>query len=182
LASDITSIAWRRQAMYACAYDIGLVRISLVDGSVEIAQISCEAVTDYRGSILLQEEWNALYEYRTYESLLAGEFAATHDGGGGISSMASNGDILYSAWHSAGTVERVDLGTGRILTPLTLQGYDGWLLGMDVTDDGQLAVSGDTWGDTIRIYDAETGSKVRELRLADGSFRPLAPLHANEGP
>jgi len=34
---------------------------------------------------------------------------------------------------------------------------------MAVTEDGELVISGDTWGDTVRIFDASTGAKLREL-------------------
>ena len=45
-----------------------------------------------------------------------------------------------------------------------MQDYEGWILGMAVTDGGHLVIRGDTWGDTIRTFDAASGAKQRELR------------------
>lgn len=49
------------------------------------------------------------------------------------------------------------------MAPITLEDYNGWILGMAVTKNGELVISGDTWGDTIRVFDLATGAKLREL-------------------
>jgi len=49
------------------------------------------------------------------------------------------------------------------LAPITLEDCDGWVLGIAVTENGEIVISGDTWGDTIRIFNLATGAKLREL-------------------
>ena len=78
--------------------------------------------------------------------------------------MTVHDGIFYGAWHSTDTVDRVDLGTGQKLSPLTLEGYDGWILGMSVTEDGRLLIPGDTWGDTVYVFDAATGASEGIVR------------------
>jgi hypothetical protein len=47
---------------------------------------------------------------------------------------------------------------------LTLEGYDDWVLGMSVTDDGRLVLAGPEWGSVVVTSDAATGRRLREIR------------------
>lgn len=167
----LASIAWRGEAMYVCGYAQGLTRLSLVDGSIEQAQVACSAVTDDRGSLLLTSApfGNGAQAYPSYAAILSGEPSAEYDFGAD-SRMTAHGGRLYSAWHSTNTVDVFDLTTNESLPPITLDGYDGWVLGMAVTDAGELIISGDTWGDTIYVFDVATGTKLRELRSTTPVF------------
>jgi hypothetical protein len=162
------SIAWRGELMYACT-DAGLLRISLRDGSREAAQVPCATVAAYAGGLLLSgsltdpNRWlTPLQAYPDYAAVLNGEVGRSFSVGGGASRFAVDGETFYGAWHSTGTIDVADLTADEPLASLTLDGYDGWILGMSITD-GQLVVSGDIWGDTVRIYDAQTGDHLRDI-------------------
>lgn len=167
----LASLAWRGEAMYVCGYAQGLTRVSLVDGSVEQAQVACGAVTDDRGSLLLTTApfGYGAQAYPSYAAVLSGDPSAEYSTGGD-SRMTAHGGRLYSAWHSTNTINVFDLVTNELLPPITLDGYDGWILGMAVTDAGELIISGDTWGDKIRVYDVATGAKIRELQPSTPVF------------
>ena len=77
--------------------------------------------------------------------------------------------VVYTAWHSTNTIERSDLVTGQALASVTLQGYDGWILGLSVTGDGRMVIPGDIWGSTVRVFDRATG----EL---DEALTPAVPV------
>ncbi len=164
---DVSSLAWRGEAMYACDYEQGLVRVSLLDGSAEIAQVPCSAVTDDGGRLLVTSEpfGDGLYVYPSYTDLLNGD-PSTILNVGWNSRMTAHGGRLYSAWHSTNTIDVYDLTTNQPLPPIVLADYDGWILGMAVTDNGELVISGDSWGDTLYVFDVPTGTKLREIRPA----------------
>jgi hypothetical protein len=162
---DLASIAWRGEAMYACTQDAGLARVSLIDGTVEWPQIACEAITDHDGSLLLLTSGpfgDRLSAYPSYAAILSGEASAVYDFDGNTRMTARDGRV-YSAWHSTNTIHVFDLARNERLAPITLEDYNGWILGMAVTENGELVISGDTWGDTIRVFDLATGAKLREL-------------------
>jgi WD40 repeat protein len=121
-------------------------------------------VTDYGAGLLIQSEehWN-LREYPNYPGVLSGESSAVHDVDSPVSRMTVRGGTLYIASHSTDTIERFDLATGEFLSPIILEDFDGWIRGMSATVDGQLVVSGDSGGDTIQIFDADTGAELRTV-------------------
>jgi WD40 repeat protein len=164
-----TSIAWRGEIMYACT-GAGLVRISLRDGAWEAAQLSCGGVAEYDGGLLLSgsitdsSSWlSPLRGYPDYEAVLNEEVDRTFNAGIGATVFTVDGDTFYSAWHSTDTINLADLSTDAPRGSIPLDGYDGWILGMSVTG-GQLVISGDVWGDTVRIFDAQTGEHLRDVR------------------
>lgn len=165
----ITSLSWRGQALYMCAYPNGLMRLSLLDGNVESAEVPCGAVTDFGNALALTGGpfgygfWDfGLNVYPSYEAVLSGPASAKYDIGPD-SRLTIHGDRVYSAWHSTNVINVFDLAANAALTPITLEGYDGWILGMAVNEAGELMISGDIWGDTIYVFDLATGSKLREL-------------------
>ena len=169
LGSAANTIAWRGELLYACG-ESGLVRVSVRDGRWEAAQVACSGVTDYAGGLLVAGSiadpvgWldSALHAYPDYAAVLRGEPSQAFDVGDGAFAFTVDGDTLYSAWHSTNTIDTADLATNEARSPILLDGYDGWILGLSITD-GQLVVSGDTWGDTVRIFDAATGDHLRDI-------------------
>lgn len=165
---DVASIAWRGEAMYVCSWGQGLVRVSLVDGAMEIPQVPCGAITNDGDKPLLytvlltEAPTGNLFAYPSYAAILSGEAVAVYNLHN--SRMTAHNGRLYSAWHSTETIDVLDLATNQQLPSITLEGYDGWILGLAVVGDGELVVSGDPWGETIHIFDVATGAKRRELR------------------
>ncbi|HEU4535604.1 MAG TPA: hypothetical protein VFS00_15860, partial [Polyangiaceae bacterium] len=49
----VSSLGWVGDYVYVCDYNRGLVRISVADGSVDIAAVSCDSATSHAGGILL---------------------------------------------------------------------------------------------------------------------------------
>lgn len=172
----VSSIAWRGELLYACT-GAGLVRISLRDGSWEAAQVGCEAVAEYGDGLLLAaplsdpSRWDggALRAFPDYAAVLSDRPSRSFAVGGDSTRFTVHGETLYGAWHSTDTIDVADLSADAPREPIRLADYDGWILGLAVTDDGQLVVSGDTWGDTIRRFDATTGAYL-------GALHPAAPV------
>ena len=81
------------------------------------------------------------------------------------------GDDMYSAWHSANEVDINPLPSGAPETTLTLDGYDDWIWGMSVTDDGLLFISGND-GD-LYLFDAATGNQQGVVTTAASSLGGL---------
>ncbi len=170
-----SSLVWRGELAYTCTGS-GLVRISLRDGSWESAQVPCGGVAEYDGglallgSILDLQHWGTpLIVYPSYAAVLAGQPSHEFPFGNGSFSSTIHGDTFYGAWHSTNTINAVGLSTG-VTRDITLEGYDGWILGMAVTDDGELVISGDTWGDTVRLFDAQTGLHLRDIHPSTPVF------------
>jgi len=59
----------------------------------------------------------------------------------------------------------LELPSGAALDPIQLEDYDDWIFGMAAIGDGELVVSGPNWGRTLVVFDARTGSRIRELAL-----------------
>ena len=182
LYPDSVSLAWRGEAVYACPYGRGLVRASLRDGSLQVAQMPCTAVAvDDAGRLLVSTAPSdpsgsysptSLYAFDSWDDALRGEAAAVYPGSGFGSfpeRLTVHDGIVYSAWHSTDTIWRRDLVSGTSLADLPLQGYDGWILGLSVTPSGRLVIPGDLWGDTVRLFDATTGE-------ARGKVTPSIPI------
>jgi hypothetical protein len=164
------SIAWRGELMYACPYGAGLLRISLRDGQWESASLPCEAVAAHGDDILvllssigIPFSSDNLYAYPSYDALLSGAFDRALDVGWESTRMTVHGDTFYGAWHATDSVNLVDLASGQSQGVLTLEGYDDWILGMSVTDDGRLIVTGPDSGSTVVVFDVNTGRRLGDL-------------------
>jgi hypothetical protein len=171
----VSSIAWRGELMYACT-GAGLVRASLRDGSWEAAQLACDGVAAYDGGLLLSSSladptgWlEPLRAYPDYVSILDGVFSHAFTVGGGATRFTVAGDVFYGAWHSTNMIDVADLSADAPRDSIVLDGYDGWILGMSVVD-GQLVISGDTWGDTVRVFDVQTGAHLRDVHPSTPVF------------
>lgn len=165
----VPSLGWRGELMYACT-DAGLVRISLRDGTWESAQRACDGVTDYDGGLLVESSFGdpsngldpPLRGYPDYAAVLSGNFSAAFTVGAFVERFTVDGHTLYSAWHSTNTIDVADLSADEARPSILLDGYDGWILGLSVVG-GQLVISGDTWGDTVYVFDATTGQHLRDI-------------------
>ena len=168
---DASSIAWIDDAVYTCNGE-SLIRISLRDGSWEAAALPCEAVTAYRGGLLVSTDPfdDELAWYRDFAAVTAGEIGATYAGPTTVSRYTTRGDVLYGAWHSTDTIERVDLASGEALPPIALEEYDDWILGFAVTDDDYLVIGGPGWGAVVVLFDVASGTQLRRLF-------PLVPIN-----
>ena len=168
---DSHSIAWFGEILYACS-QAGLVRISLRTGDWEAAQLDCDAVAAHGNDILVMlplfrgifSGVDNLFAYPSYDALLEGRHAASYDVGFGSTRMTVSADTFYGAWHATDSIDVVDLPSERPLGVLTLEDYDDWILGMAVTDDGRLVVSGPEWGAVVVTFDLATGRQLDVLR------------------
>jgi hypothetical protein len=169
---DSHSIAWHGEILYACGSD-GLMRVSLRDGSWESAQLPCNAVSTRGTQIVVMPSLldplnhgfgGPLLEYPDYEAILRGAPDLLPSAGLGIERMTVHGDLVYTAWHSTNTIDVGDLVTGQSREPITLDGYDGWILGMAVTDANELVVTGEG---ALMVFDADTGTRKRTFPTGD---------------
>jgi hypothetical protein len=147
---DVTSLAWRGDHLYACTRERGLARFSLVDGSVDVAPIGCEAVAAHRDGLLTmlddmgQEQGftRALLQFDSFEAATRRESSCAIDNRPHASRMAVQGDQGYFAWHAADEISTLSLARGGEPQTLKLKGYMGWIMGLDVTPDGRLLIIG----------------------------------------
>jgi hypothetical protein len=173
---DVT-LAWRGDAVYACPYGVGLVRMSLIDGSTKTAQVPCSGVAvDDAGRLVVgmpspdvPYRQPKLYAFDSWQDVLEGNVAADLGTFGLLERFTIKNHILYEGWHSTDTIDRTDLTTGTSLIPLKLDAYDGWILGLSVTADGRMLIPGDLWGDTVWVFDSTTG-------VAEGILHPTTPV------
>ncbi|WNG49394.1 hypothetical protein F0U60_38695 [Archangium minus] len=147
---DISSLAWNGNYLYGCIYDRGLARISLVDGSVDIAPIACQAVTSYRNGLITLLDYdgsnhsvlNTLVQFDTFRNAARHVTSCTLNNRPHASRMATGGDRGYFAWHSTDSIETFALNRNESPQTIKLQGYNGWIMGMDATEDGRLHIVG----------------------------------------
>ena len=169
------SIAWLDDDLYVCGQD-GLIRISLRDGSWEVGGRPCTAVARYDGGLLVNRwlldvtdpvgepgSFSPLAWYPNYQAVLRDAPARTFSLGSFSETMTVQGERLYTAWHAGISVDVGDLSRDEALGVLTLEDYDGWMLGMSVTEDGYLVLSGDPWGEAVYVFDAYDGHLVKKV-------------------
>lgn len=166
------SVGWLGEVLYQCTYGEGLVRIDLRTGARERLEMPCEAVTDDDGTLLVAPgfqggitDFGAVYRVNGYRGLVSGE-ATRLAVQTWNSRFTTHGGLLYSAWHSTDTIDVHDVATGEAVRQVALAGYDGWIFGLDVTDDGRLFVAGmDDDGTLLMIFDSWSGARLGEHRL-----------------
>lgn len=170
-----SSIGWRGEMLYACA-EQGLVRIALHDGAWEAAQIPCEAVSADADRLYVMRSFrDPLYDpwlrenvdaYESYEDALAGAAVGAY-ALPFTSRMTVHGDRLYGAWHATDTVDVVSLTSAAALGSIKIQGYDGWIDGIALTDEDHLVVAGTDaeGGSQVSVYDVETGKRTHAVSV-----------------
>jgi hypothetical protein len=165
------SLGWRGDYAYGCIYERGLARVSLVDGSTDIAPISCDAVAVHGDDLLVMPFGSSGFEeYPLYSVLRFDDFAAAarREVADAVeifpsaSRMAVDGDRGYFAWHATNTIETAELTDGAEMTTITLEGYDDWIYGLEAID-GMLIVAGPYHNPGLHAFDAATGAALGVL-------------------
>ena len=166
--AGIASLGWQGDYAYGCLADRGLARLSLIDGSMDIAPIACEAVTIHGDDLLVMSGGSfGLEAYPAYSMLRFDDFAAAArrevadriDIAPMASRMAVDGDRGYFARHLTGTVETAELSDGALLETIRLQGYDDWINGL-VAVGGMVVVLGPSSNPGLHVFDAFTGEAL----------------------
>lgn len=169
------SLGWLGDHVYMCMRERGLARVSVVDGSVDIASVPCEGVTVQDGGLVALvwfdgDEYAAapwyVARFASFEDAVRREPEQVYEMAPYASRMAAHGDTLYFAWHSTNTIEVAELADGAEFQSLPLQDFDNWIMGMDVTDDGRLVLG--SWSDAggLHVFDASTGAFQGKLDSA----------------
>jgi hypothetical protein len=173
------SLAWMGDYAYMCSHNRGLARISLIDGSIDIASLPCDAVAVQNGGLVVlfgpiaqsflggngANPWYVA-RFASFEDAVEREPEVIYEMAPWASRMAAHGDSLYFAWHATDTIELANLADGAEFQSITLEGFDTWVNGLDVTDDGTLvvgsnaeSVEGDPYLDSVlHLFDAATGT------------------------
>lgn len=167
------SLGWRGDYLYTCQYDMGLIRMSLVDGTVDVAPIWCEAVTSYNDDLLAfvvldeGEPFPQLVRFNSFNDAATRNPAHVFALEPWASRLATNGEQAYFSWHSAAEVLTSELLDGAPITPIALGGgYDDWIMGLDVLDDGRMLIGG--WfsaAEDVYVFDAATGAATGALQF-----------------
>ena len=144
----------------------GLMRASILDGSWEVAPVLCYALARHGSGLIVQPDMSfgpfGVVYYPDFEHVRA-EDGTPVPGDIIASRLAVNGDTLYASSHSTDTVERYRLLSGSPLGEILLEGYDTWIQGMSVTDDGLLVCNANWPEDRIAIFDSSTGAHIRDV-------------------
>ncbi len=122
-----------------------LERVSLATGALEKSFVFCDGVASFDGQLYILEPsaWSTpgAPVYDTWADAQCGEPASlaetTID-----SRVAIHEGVLYSTWHATDVFNWQVLGDSSSGT-VVIDGYDGWILGFDVTDDGRFTFLGD---------------------------------------
>lgn len=166
-----TSYAWRGELLYACTNE-GLVRVSLLDGSWERAQVACDAVAGNEDGIFLLPRIGPLRRYSDYQAVLDREPDRIYSFDLWGTRIAVEGARIYDAWHATDTIEIHDLAGDAAVGPLVLEDYDGWIMGLAVTDDSRLVLTDGF--DRIVLFDVDSGAQLGELALPEFPIFGLA--------
>jgi hypothetical protein len=156
--------------VYDCALGT-LTRTDLVAGQIQGSAVPCLTAAFLDTGILVASELNAstITYYASWEDALRGDGQAFELPGFGYSRMGAVADRVYFAWHSTSVVDRYSLSDPGDLGPMTLEGHDGWVQGLDITGDGWLVINAGISGDTLLVFDAATGTKLFDVSAPSGS-------------
>jgi hypothetical protein len=180
---ESSSLGWQGDYIYSCDPWLGFARVSVIDGTVDIAPIDCGlwpglGVTTHAGGLLARVPKDfadpldgVLARFADFDHLVGHEPEHVFDFDPEASRVAVHGDQAYFAWHSIPApgdghlgVETLPLVDGAELTTIVLEGFDNWVMGMDVIDGGELVLA--SWFDTegIYVFDAGTGAFERLIQ------------------
>ncbi len=161
----VHSTGWRDGDLFVCVDHPsihGLMRFSLIDDSWETAPVLCEAVATWHDALLV------LPAGRVPPDAGLVHFASFDDARDGVGEdwrwaprgvrMVAHDDLLFAARHSTSEIDVHRLPGGGRLRTVTLEGYDDWIWGMSVTDDGLLVVTPGRAAGPVSSFDVETGA------------------------
>lgn len=154
-----SSVAFQGDYVFYCSEGSSILyRSSLIDGSRLELGSKCSAITNYQNGFLVLPEIAAggLTYYPSYADLEADSGIVlpldTY-----ASRIAVHGDTLYTAWHSTYQIEVYDLVSLTHTRTIELEGYNTWIWGMSVTDDGVLFLNASWPEERIAAFDLATG-------------------------
>jgi hypothetical protein len=155
------SAAWLGDSLYFCSRDSDaqLIRLRWSDLEIQRSFLTCDEVTDWEDQILVRGAGSVLES----ELVAYGSWADVNtDSGELVESevewdqfMAAAGDVLYWLQYSMTSSVQRSLLTepSTTLDPIPLEGFDGRIAGLDVTDDGDILVlDGEGY---LRTFDGE---------------------------
>ena len=152
--------------------DRGVARIAIADGSIDIAPLPCTGVTGHEGDLLVLlaygwEEFQSvgwyLARFPSFADAVERRPDAVYEMAPWGTRMTAHGDKVYFAWHSTDEFQYADIEDGAEFLTTPLEGYDDWIMGMDVTDDGKLVIAGLAPTGVLNVFDAETGAFERTV-------------------
>ena len=159
------SIGWIDPFVFTCSSLIGddpvagIVRISTLDGSTEIAPHDCLAVTTYNDGILEYTSDGPLLFYPSFEDALDGDYQVLRTSRLGARIIAVQGEILYTPGDEANEIAVFQLPSGESLDPILIDRIiDMWAI--SVTGDGLLVLYSGMPDDRVAVFDVETGDAL----------------------
>lgn len=150
--------------LFACARS-QVTRVSPLDGSYEESGLPCSSVAEWHGEIaVLRGGGRDMSAYATWSDVLAG--TADHEvaiPGSNISRFTIDGDRAIGAWHSTDHFVPFDATDGTTGAPVSMEGFDTYIWGMDVVNDEVLVVDDGRRGDStgpllVSAFDKDTGA------------------------
>jgi hypothetical protein len=169
--SPAPSTAWSDEWIYACTGDAGMLqRASLLTGAVEKSYVYCTGVSSFDGALYVAE-FPSLKDapvYATWEDVQCGAPAFYTDPAPDTRLAIEDG-VLYSTGHSTDDYDWQVLGGGAAGTE-TFDDYDGWIWGIDVTDDEWLVFVGE---DGIEWVDLD-GKSLGGIAVSAGAGYGIA--------
>ena len=147
-----------------------VVRISLMTGQTDVGPGPCQAVTHWRGHLLVHRLVSDVVDvFPSFAALKMNQPKWSLQPQGIFSeSIAAQGEVLYAAWHSDDHVDRFSLPCGEPLGPLALQNYDTWMQGISATIDDVFVTFG--FVDGMWTFNAQTGANLGKVPGVDLPF------------
>lgn len=154
-----------------------LFDVPLDGGEMVVRDLGCRTVTSWRGGLLLMPTAPDHGEpLRFYAGGLAdidaGIAPEELDVPYYASRLFATDDKLYFAWHSTNVIDVYDVEQG-VSSEIVLEGYDTWVQGLHVTDEGDLFLNAVNSENRIARFNAETGAAVADA-LIEGRWQGLA--------
>jgi hypothetical protein len=168
--SSLGSVALDAEAAYECASGT-LTRYPLATGAPETSPVACFSAATLNGGILVSPEIasSTVTFYASFEAALAGLGDPQQLPEATYQQLAGEGDVVYAAWHADNELDRASLSTGFSLGAVTLEGYDTWIRGFDVTSDGLLVLNAHWPEGRIAVLDAVTGQALFDTPVEEHS-------------
>jgi hypothetical protein len=142
----------------------GISRLDLANETSERFPGGCSSMT------LLGDRWLVKRgDFQLFDSFDDAVVGATFEVLGiqdNNSRVGALGDRLYTAWHSTDELNRYDLANGNIPTAITLENFDGWVMGLVPLDDGRIVILS-TMG-AVHTF-SETGESLATVSVDGGS-------------
>lgn len=111
---------------------------------------------------------DAFCRYPDFTSLSAGSPSAVIPADLHASRLTTDGTSVYTAWHSADSIDVHDLATGVQLSTIWLQDWDTWIWGMSVVGDDLYLMHHDYGqGNRFARFDVATGTLIEEAYIED---------------